>query len=101
MSIVHVSIHVRADKVRDFINSTRQNAEESRKEPGVAQFDLLQQVGDETRFVLVEVFRTPEAVAQHKQSAHYDRWRNSVEPLLAEPRTRLVYQNVFPHESRG
>ncbi len=62
-------------------------------------FDFLQQADDPTRFLLVEVYRTPEDVARHKETAHYERWRLAVEPLLAEPRTRVIYTNIRPDDA--
>ena len=99
MNIVLVSMHVKADRVDDFRAITVENAQNSLKERGVARFDFIQQVDDTTRFLLIEVYRSAEAVAQHKQTPHYNRWREAVEPLLAEPRTRLVYRGIFPAES--
>ena len=98
MYIVHVSIHVKADKIEEFKLASLDNAEHSVEEAGVARFDVIQEADDETRFKLVEVYRSEEAAAKHKTTAHYDRWRVVVEPLLAEPRTRIVYCSVFPDE---
>ena len=99
MKILIVSLHVKADRADDFRAITMENAQNSLKEPGVARFDFIQQVDDPTRFLLIEVYRSEEAVAQHKQTPHYNRGREAVEPLLAEPRTRVVYGNIFPDES--
>ena len=99
MKIVMVSIHVRADRVDEFRAATLENAQNSLKEPGVARFDFIQEVDDTTRFLLIEVYRSEEAIARHKQTAHYNRWREAVEPLLAEPRTRVVYENIYPDDS--
>ena len=99
MHIVHVFIHVKADKLDEFKKATQDNAANSLREPGIARFDFLQQADDPTRFLLVEVYRTPEDSGKHKETAHYNRWREAVEPLLAEPRTRILYQNLFPGES--
>jgi quinol monooxygenase YgiN len=46
----------------------------------------------------VEVYRTPEAPAQHKETAHYQTWRDTVAPMMAEPRTSVKYTNVFPSD---
>ena len=100
MHIVHVFIHVQADKLEEFKAASHDNATNSLQEPGVARFDVLQQADDPTRFLLVEVYRTPEDPAKHKETAHYNRWREAVEPLLAEPRTRILYRDVFPDASR-
>ena len=66
------------------------------KEPGIARFDVMQQADDPARFTLVEVYRTAEAVAAHKATAHYARWRDAVADLMAEPRAAVKYANVFP-----
>jgi (4S)-4-hydroxy-5-phosphonooxypentane-2,3-dione isomerase len=99
MHIVHVFIHVKSAHLQEFQQATEQNAGASIQEPGVARFDFLQQADDPTRFLLVEVYRTPEDAAKHKETAHYNRWRETVEPLLAEPRTRIVYKNLVPNEA--
>ena len=99
MHIVHVFIHIKTDKVKEFKIATMENARNSLKEPGVARFDFIQQADDPSRFVLVEVYRTAEDAAKHKETVHYNRWREAAEPLLAEPRTRTLYQNVFPDET--
>ena len=59
MLIVHVQVHVKPDCVEAFRTATVENARNSVKEPGVARFDVVQQSDDPTRFVLVEVYRTP------------------------------------------
>jgi quinol monooxygenase YgiN len=99
MHIVHVFIHVKPDRLEEFKQATEANASASLQEAGVARFDFLQQADDPTRFVLVEVYRTLEDAAKHKESAHYNRWREAVEPLLAEPRTRAVYRNLYPDDA--
>jgi len=96
MLIVHVHVHVKPEFVEAFRQATLENARESVKEPGVARFDVIQQTDDPTRFILVEVYRTPEAPAEHKETAHYQRWRDTVAEMMAEPRTSVKYVNVFP-----
>ena len=99
MFIVHVFVHVKADQVEAFKQASLANASESVKEPGVARFDVIQQQDDPTRFVLVEVYRTPNDPAKHKETAHYQAWRDAVEPMMAEPRSSVKYSNIFPDES--
>lgn len=98
MFIVHVFAHVRPESVGDFKTATMENARNSVQEPGVARFDVMQQQDDPTRFLLVEVYRTPEDPARHKETAHYQEWRDTVAPLMAKPRTSVKYSNVFPDE---
>ncbi len=69
------------------------------QEPGIARFDVIQQQDDPTRFVLVEVYRSSEAPAKHKETAHYRKWLETVEKMMASPRTRAFYNNVFPDDA--
>ncbi len=98
MLIVHVHAHVKPEFIEPFKQVTIANASSSVKEPGVARFDVVQQVDDPARFVLVEVYRTSEAPTQHKQTAHYLAWRDAVAPMMAEPRTSVKYSSIFPAE---
>jgi len=98
MLIVHVHAHVKADCADAFCEATAENARHSLGEPGVGRFDVLQQQDDPSRFILVEVYRTPEAALQHKETAHYRKWRDAVAPMMAEPRTSVRFRNVFPPE---
>ncbi len=94
--VVHVHVHVKPDAVDDFRRATLPNAEASRKEPGVARFDVVQDLEDPTRFVLVEVYRGEAGAAAHKETAHYRTWREAVAPLMAEPRTSRKFAAVSP-----
>jgi quinol monooxygenase YgiN len=96
MFIVHVHVHVKPEAVEAFKQATIANARNSVQEPGIARFDVIQQADDPTRFVLVEVYRTPQAPAEHKETAHYKTWRDAVADMMAEPRTSVKYGNVFP-----
>lgn len=96
MFIVHVFAHVKEDRVASFRQACIENAKSSIQEPGVARFDVIQQQDDPTRFVLVEVYRTPEDPAKHKETAHYQTWRDTVADMMAEPRTSIKYDNVYP-----
>ncbi|MFZ1325116.1 MAG: putative quinol monooxygenase [Candidatus Contendobacter sp.] len=96
MLIVHVFIHVKTECIDAFKAASLDNARHSIQEPGIARFDVIQQTDDPTRFVLVEVYRTVEATVQHKESAHYARWRDTVAAMMAEPRASVKYANLFP-----
>jgi quinol monooxygenase YgiN len=94
--IVHVHVHVKPDAVEAFRVASLANASASVREPGVARFDVVQSVEDPTRFVLVEVYRHDKAQAEHRETAHYKLWRDTVADLMAEPRSAARYANVFP-----
>lgn len=96
MLVVHVHVHVKPECVQDFIAATVENARASVREPGIARFDFAQQQDDPTRFVLVEIYRTDDAPAKHKETAHYQKWRDTVASMMAESRTSVKYTNVTP-----
>jgi len=98
MLIVHVHVHVKADQVDAFCAATLENARQSVREPGVARFDVIQQQDDPARFVLVEVYRTADDPARHKETAHYQKWRDTVAEMMAQPRSSIKYSNVFPDD---
>jgi quinol monooxygenase YgiN len=99
MLIVHVHVQVRPECVEAFRKATLANAQESIKEPGIARFDILQQQDSPTRFVLVEAYRSVAAPAAHKETAHYNAWREAVAPMMAEPRSSVKFGNVFPPDA--
>lgn len=98
MFIVHVQAHVKPEFVDAFRQATIENARNSVQEPGIARFDVVQQLDDPHRFVLVEVYRTPDDPARHRETAHYQAWAAAVGDLLAEPRSKTVFANVYPGE---
>jgi quinol monooxygenase YgiN len=99
MLVAHVHVRVKPEAVEAFKQATIANAQQSIKEAGIARFDFAQQQDDPTRFVLVEVYRTPEAPAAHKETKHYQTWRDTVASMMAEPRTSVKFSNVFPDDN--
>ena len=98
MLIVQVFVHVKPESVDAFREATLENARNSVQEPGIARFDVIQQLDDPTHLVLVEVYRTPDDPAEHKKTAHYQTWRDTVAEMMAEPRSSVKYANVFPDD---
>lgn len=99
MLVVFVHVRIKPESVDAFRQATLENARQSVLEPGVARFDVCQQSDDPTRFVLIEAYRTADAPVQHKKTAHYAKWRDTVAPMMAEPRHSVKYTNVFPEDS--
>jgi autoinducer 2-degrading protein len=98
MFIVSVDVWVKAGSIEAFIEATQQNAAASLREPGIARFDVLQDQSNPAHFQLLEVYRSQAAPGDHKQTAHYARWRDAVEPMMERPRTSLKFDNVFPSD---
>jgi len=96
MLVVHVHVYVKPEFIEAFKQETIENARHSVREEGIARFDVIQNADDPARFILVEVYRTAEAPARHKETGHYAAWRDAVMPMMAEARTSVKYVNVFP-----
>jgi len=98
MQIVLVYVNVKSQFVEAFKQAALENARESVQEPGVARFDVIQREDDPTRFILVEVYKSAEASAAHKATAHYALWRDTVADMMADARQAVKYGNVFPDD---
>ena len=96
MLIVHVQVTVKKEYIEAFRQATIENARQSIQEPGITRFDVIQQLDDSQRFVLVEVYRTADDPAYHKTTAHYAKWRDAVEPMMAQPRQSVKFSNIYP-----
>lgn len=99
MQIVHVHVNVKPEFIEAFKQATIANANNSVQEAGVARFDVIQQQDDPTKFILVEVYKTAQAPAAHKETLHYKRWRDTVMNMMAEPRQGIKYTNIFPEDA--
>ena len=99
MIIVHVHVRVKNEFVAAFKAASLENAQNSVREPGIARFDVVQQADEPTRFVLVEVYRDALAPAAHKETKHYQTWRDAVAAMMAEPRTSVKFTNIFPDDA--
>lgn len=99
MLIVIVEVHVVEDGIEAFERATLENARASLREPGIARFDVIRQIDDPSRFVLVEVYRDEAAPARHKETAHYLAWRDAVAPLMKSPRTSRRFTSLAPPDT--
>jgi quinol monooxygenase YgiN len=98
MLVVHVHVRVKPECIEPFKQASIENARQSSKEAGIARFDVMQQQDDPTRFVLVEAYRTPEASGAHKETRHYQTWRDAVAPMMAQPRASVKFASLFPED---
>ena len=99
MLIVQVHVPLQEGMTEQFIEATRKNASKSIYEPGIMRFDIIQEREDQDKFILVEVYKDSDAPAKHKETEHYDEWREAVESMMAEPRKSTKYLNIFPDDN--
>ncbi len=96
MHIVLVNIHIKSESRDAFIQASLENARNSIREPGIQRFDFLQQADDPYRFILVEVYNTPEDQSKHRETPHYAEWKDTVADMMSEPRVGVKYKNLYP-----
>ncbi len=89
--VMLVYVTVKPECREAFIAATAENARNSRLEPGVARFELLERGDDPNRFLLVEEYHHERAPAEHKETAHYLKWRETVADMMAVPREGVRY----------
>jgi len=99
MIIVHVYLHAKEEMINAFKEANIKNAKSSVQEPGILRFDVMQQEDDQSRFLLVEIYKNEKAISAHKETAHYAEWIKVAEPKLAEPRVKTIYRNLFPDDN--
>jgi (4S)-4-hydroxy-5-phosphonooxypentane-2,3-dione isomerase len=98
MQVVHVYVQVKPESIEAFRQATVENARNSVREPGIARFDVIQDVSNPAHFVLIEIYRDSGAATQHKTTAHYQKWRDIVAEMMAESRTSTHFRNIFPDD---
>ena len=96
MHVTLVHVHVVAEFRDAFIAASRLNHEASIQEPGNLRFDILQSPEDPDYFVFYEAYRSLEDAAAHKQTAHYQVWRDTVADWMAEPRQGVPMNGLYP-----
>jgi (4S)-4-hydroxy-5-phosphonooxypentane-2,3-dione isomerase len=96
MLVVQVYLKIKEKDILSFIDATKENASKSLKEPGIIRFDVQQNLEDPHQFLLTEIYKNIEATLDHKKTAHYKKWRFSVENMMAEPRYSVKYHKIFP-----
>lgn len=101
MYVVSVTVHVKDGLVQPFIEATLDNARNTRTEPGNVRFDVSQAVDEETKFLLYEVYQTPEDFTRHQQTEHYLRWKAAVADMMAQPRQGVKHNSVFFGDQEG
>lgn len=98
MIVTIVNIVVKPENVDQFIEATLENHQHSIKEKGNLRFDVLQHRDDPAAFTLYEAYETDEAAAAHKNTAHYFKWRDTVETWMARPRHGIAHNVLTPLE---
>lgn len=96
MIVTFVHIWVKEGHIEDFKKASLANHMKSIMEPGNLRFDVLQDDADPSKFVLYEAYESEEASAEHKKTAHYLTWRETVADWMAQPRQGIKHNILAP-----
>jgi (4S)-4-hydroxy-5-phosphonooxypentane-2,3-dione isomerase len=96
MIVTLVHVWVKEDFIDRFIDATIENHLCSVKEPGNLRFDILRDADNPGKFVLYEAYENEQAVAAHKITQHYFKWRDTVADWMAKPRQGIKHIVVHP-----
>jgi len=91
-----VKVFVKSEHIAEFIEASKNNHENSIKEPGNLRFDILQHPDETDCFILYEAYKTESHALAHKQTPHYLAWRETVAEMMAKPREGISYNGLFP-----
>ena len=100
MIVTTVHVWVKPDYIDDFIRASIENHQESTKEPGNLRFDILQDSGNPSKFVLYEAYDSEDSSAAHKSTPHYLKWRETVAEWMEKPREGIKYQIICPTDCK-
>jgi autoinducer 2-degrading protein len=99
MLVLHVTNTVKPEHVNEYLEMARYDAEHSRQdEPGCLRFDVVIDRDMPNRFYFYEVYRDEAALEAHRQTAHFRRYFEQVQPWLASPPERRFGINVIPSD---
>jgi autoinducer 2-degrading protein len=96
MTVTLVHVYVKPEFIQAFVEATLENHEGSIQEPGNLRFDVIQDAQDQSKFILYEAYADDEAVADHKETDHYKKWKEAVAPWMSRPREGVKYKLLFP-----
>ncbi len=98
MIVTIVNVWVKPDYREQFIEATLENYRNSILEEGNLRFDFLQDKNDPCKFTLYEAYESEEAAKAHKDTAHYKKWKETVENFMAKPREGIVHSVIAPED---
>jgi len=96
MYVSLVRVHVKAERVAEFIELIHANHLGSIAEPGCLRFDVAQSVEDATRFTLWECYVDEAAALEHKTTPHYLAFKAGAADMMAEDRISEAYRGLYP-----
>lgn len=86
---------IKPECLEKFAEAASENVRCSRMEEGVINFTALQNKEEQTEFILIEIYRTPEDQNRHRETEHYQIFKAQIQDLLQEPYQAKIYSSVI------
>jgi autoinducer 2-degrading protein len=100
MDILLVEVNVKPDRLADFLELIKYDAEHSENdEPGCLRFDVLRDSEDQHRFFYYEVYRDEAARMAHRETPHFKHYAEASADMFTVPVVRRILQNVVPADA--
>ncbi len=91
MIVKSVTLYVKKESRKEFIEATLENQKNSLKEDEVISFDFFQSDEDETKFLLYEVYNSEKGMESHLETEHFKKWIKTVDNFFSKPREKATY----------
>jgi autoinducer 2-degrading protein len=98
---VYLPFKTKPGTQKAFKEALLKKAFNSSLEPGVARFDVLQDQQDDSKFVLIEIFKNETASAAHEETTHYMEWKETVADMMADQGQARKFDNLYPFTGTG
>jgi autoinducer 2-degrading protein len=85
---------VNLEAVDHFQTVTLQHVGTSQQEAGIVRFELMQSEEDPRQFALLMLFQDDSARIRHMTTEHFQAWRETIAPDLAEPIRSVRYRRL-------
>jgi autoinducer 2-degrading protein len=100
MDILLVEVSVKPERLADFLDLIKYDAEHSENdEPGCLRFDVLQDTEDQHKFYYYEVYKDEAARMAHRETPHFKKYTEESADMMAGPVVRHIVRNVVPADS--
>ncbi len=96
-----IRVWVKQDSIAAFEAATKLNHVGSLNEPGVLRFDVLRKPDEPGVYLLYEVYASEQAAEEHKQTEHYQVWKEAVAQMMARARESETLAVVAPTQESG
>ena len=100
MDILLVEVSVKPERLADFLDLIKYDAEHSENdEPGCVRFDVLRDNDNPTRFFYYEVYKDEAARLAHRETPHFAKYAAESADMFSKDVIRNIVTNLVPDDA--